>query len=498
MSERKYQEPEAAEGCPTTDRPSSKAPQRSNEQPKLWTPVFVTIVMITLCTFIVGQGTNSGTSVYLSLKGGTSTYAGILAAVFSVAAAVARLLCGPIIDRRGRRRIMVIGAAVMLVGTIGPAISQNTALFVLWRFLQGAGFAAAGTASATAAADVLPMERLGEGIGYYGLGQAISMSIGPALALFLVTTEPAENLYLGLSAAAALTVLFAVLCRYEKNPQSLPKTSAYRHTWEKANSDEAASEAEEAEKSANAAPNKDTVAAEAETKIASHVAEDTDAATNEGTAANASTRKSADAANMQKTTGIYRIFEPRALPGTLPMLILSPAFGFGIFFVGLYGTSIGIGSSGLFFTIAAVSMIAVRLKSGAFMDRVLPIKIFTASTLCGLAAYLMLFAAGSGMPHGVTEALFYASGIPYGACLGISLPLNQAVAVKNTPPERWGATNALFLLASDVGIGIASIIWGMVNDSFGFTATICCVLGCIAASYALAWAVYPKSAKRAR
>lgn len=444
-------------------------------RPKLWTPVFVTIVMLTLCTFIVGQGTNSGTSVYLSLKGGSSTYAGILAAVFSVAAAVVRLLCGPIIDRRGRRLIMVAGAAVMFVGTIGPAFSQNTALFVLWRFLQGAGFAAAGTASATAAADVLPMERLGEGIGYYGLGQAISMSIGPALALFLVTTNPAENLYLGLSAAAALTVLFAVLCRYEKNPQTLPETSAYRRHWEK----------EEAMRGGSPGSEEATATARVETCADSTAPSESETAPPQGAAA-----------PKPQVTGIYCIFEPRALPGTLPMLILSPAFGFGIFFVGLYGTSLGVGSAGLFFTAAAVSMIAVRLKSGAFMDRVLPIKIFTVSTLCGLVAYLMLFAAGMSLPQQAAEALFYASGIPYGVCLGISLPLNQAVAVKNTPSERWGATNALFLLASDVGIGVASVIWGMVNDSFGFTATICCVLGCIIASYALAWAVYPESAKR--
>ncbi len=81
-----------------------------------------------------------------------------------------------------------------------------------------------------------------------------------------------------------------------------------------------------------------------------------------------------------------RIFEKHALPGTLPMIVLSPAFGFAIFFVGLYGASLGVGNAGLFYTLSAVSMILVRLKSGAFMDRFAPIVILPVALACGLVA----------------------------------------------------------------------------------------------------------------
>ena len=64
--------------------------------------------------------------------------------------------------------------------------------------------------------------------------------------------------------------------------------------------------------------------------------------------------------------------------------------------------------------------------------------------------------------------------------------------MKNTPPERWGAANALFQLAIDVGIGGTCIIWGIVNDCFGFPVAICCAMCCIVASYLVARAVYPK------
>ena len=192
---------------------------------------------------------------------------------------------------------------------------------------------------------------------------------------------------------------------------------------------------------------------------------------------------------MAKQGGLSSLFEPRALAGALPVMVISPTFGFGIFFVGLYGTELGVGSASLFYTIAAVSMIVVRLKSGAFMDRVVPIKIFTVAVICGLVTTAMLFFAA------VSDWIFYLSGISYGLCLGLAMPVNQSVAVKNTPSDRWGAANGLFLLAQDLGIGLSSVLWGVTAEQFGFQVTIVLVACCIAASYAIAWASYPKRDK---
>lgn len=448
---------------------------------QLWSTTFVLVVASTLCCFMVGQGLNSSTSVYVALYGGTAAYAGVLAAVFSGAAAVVRLLSGPLIDGRGRRIVMLFGFAVLIVGTVGPLFTHDVAPFVVFRILQGAGFSAVTTASATAAADALPASRMGEGIGYYGLGQALSMSIGPALALALVSTDPPENLFVGVTAIAVVGLSMIFLCRYEKHPEMLPEEAVYRRRLEELESEAARTGAAEAGKES-----KQVEASEgdkcAEAAGALEAAETT-----------TSTAQSRMEGRPKRESIASRIFEKHALPGTLPMIVLSPAFGFVIFFVGLYGASLGVGNAGLFYTLSAVSMILVRLKSGVFMDRFAPIKILPVALACGLVAFAMLVACGTvldGAP--VRDAVFNLSGIVYGFCIGIALPLNQSVAVKNTPPERWGAANALFQLANDVGIGGACVIWGIVNDCFGFPVTICCAMCCIAASYFVARAVYPK------
>lgn len=451
---------------------------------QLWSTTFVLVVASTLCCFMVGQGLNSSTSVYVALYGGTAAYAGVLAAVFSGAAAVVRLLSGPLIDGRGRRIVMLFGFAVLIVGTVGPLFTHDVAPFVVFRILQGAGFSAVTTASATAAADALPASRMGEGIGYYGLGQALSMSVGPALALALVSTDPPENLFVGVTAIAVVGLSMIFLCRYEKHPEMLPEEAVYRRRLEEGEGEAArtgTAESSEGGKRAEVAGALEA-AGRAGTAEAVETAETT-----------TSTAQSRMEGRPKRESIASRIFEKHALPGTLPMIVLSPAFGFVIFFVGLYGASLGVGNAGLFYTLSAVSMILVRLKSGAFMDRFAPIKILPVALACGLVAFAMLVACGTvldGAP--VRDAVFNLSGIVYGFCIGIALPLNQSVAVKNTPPERWGAANALFQLANDVGIGGACVIWGIVNDCFGFPVTICCAMCCIAASYFVARAVYPK------
>lgn len=150
----------------------------------------------------------------------------------------------------------------------------------------------------------------------------------------------------------------------------------------------------------------------------------------------------------------------------------------------------------MFYTVSAVAMIAVRLGAGRFMDRSSAIRIFAVAVVTGLICYVMLLGAAAGPAW--AAGLYYAAGIPYGISIGLAIPINQSVAVKNSPASRWGATNALFMLASDVGIGLSCLVWGMVNDAFGFSVTMLCVMGCIVAAFGLAWLCYPASDKRWR
>ena len=407
-------------------------PQRD----KLWTPVFVFVIAISMCSFMTSQGLNSGTTVYLDRIGFDTTVAGVSAALFSISAAVTRLIAGPILDKRGRYAFCLAGLGILIASTFVCSLGLHMNALLACRVLQGFGFAIGTTSAATMAADVLPISRMGEGIGYFGLGQAIAMSIGPALAMFLVNSDRPENLYLGLAVLSTCAFVMASQCNYEKHPEKLVPQAAHLKKMERIASGEAP---------------------------ATH------------------------------KLSLRNMFHPGAMRAAIPSLIMGPVFGFNIYFVGLLGTSLGVGNAGIYYTMSAIVMIVVRLVASRIMDRIAPAKLLTFGVVCGLGAYALLHHVSGMGPSPTTTALFFVAGAVFGLYSGVTMPITQTVAVKCTPPEIWGEANALTLLAVDVGIGIACIVWGYVNATFGFGASIFGCMGCMATALLAGWILYPRN-----
>lgn len=417
-----------------------------NNKDRLWTPLFIVLTLATLFMFMTGQGANAGTSVYLERIGGSLGLAGFGALMFSFSAAIARIFGGSFIDSHGRQKAIVGGCSIMLFGTIAPLVYNDAIFFVLWRVLQGAGFSIATTAGATAAADILPSSRLGAGIGYYGLGQAIATAIGPAIAIFLVTTNPPENFYIGISLCAAIALILGCLINYEKNPSKLPSSSEYRIRWE------------------------DNKLKASETKQTEEI----------------------ESKNYGKVrTFINKVFEPGALAGTIPIIGMTFCFSFNIFYIGLFGNKIGVTNSGLYFTITAIVMIIIRMSGGKLMDKGRPLTIMGIAVIGGLLSYSLHLANSLELFGSYSSVAFFVAAIPFGICMGLSIPINQTMAVKNSPSSRWGAANALFMLGIDVGNGVLSFVWGFVIEYFGFTVAIIFVLFGICLSLFLALRCYP-------
>lgn len=433
---------------------------------RLFSPVFILIIVCTLCCFLFGQGANAGTTVYLEAKGEPTTLAGIGALTMSLSAALSRVVTGPLSDSYGRKKAIIAGCAIMIAGAIGPMLTNTGAAFIVWRILQGLGFSAATTALATAAADVLPLSRLGEGIGYYGLGQAISMSCGPAIAIALVYSDSPENFYIGLALFSFVALLTSFFISYEKDPEKLPATAEFLVRWKRGDIPYSRPDGLDAPEPG---------------------CQGSSTRTEKGGKSTSPDRVPGKRLSLKKL--VDGIFEPPALRGTIPMMLIATSFGFGIFYMGVYGGHLGVGTPSLFYTISAVTMIIVRLVSGSFMDKLRPIFIMGAAVVCGLACYSLLVWC-SFTPD--CDATYYAAGAFYGVSLGVSLPINQTIAVRLSDPERWGAANGLYLFGNDIGIGIASLLWGITIPSLGYTATLLCVMGCIAASFVAALICYPR------
>ncbi|MBO7288087.1 MAG: MFS transporter [Bacteroidales bacterium] len=156
---------------------------------------------------------------------------GLVLSGYSVAALAIRFFSGYIVDRFSRKKVLMIGYAAFALFFAGYYITGSIVLFAIIRTLHGAPFGLTSVSSNTVAIDVLPSQRRGEGIGYWGLSNNFAMAVGPTLSLLLYSTYNNYNLLFTVSLFVALLGLVVnsfVECKYrppvmEKKKMSLDR-----------------------------------------------------------------------------------------------------------------------------------------------------------------------------------------------------------------------------------------------------------------------------------
>lgn len=156
---------------------------------------------------------------------------GLVLSGYSIAALAIRFFSGYIVDRFSRKKVLLIGYASFALFFIGYYFTASIILFAVIRTLHGAPFGLSSVSSNTVAIDVLPSQRRGEGIGYWGLSNNFAMAIGPSLSLMLYHHFNNYNLLFTVSLFVALFGLLIntfVDCKYrppimEKKKMSLDR-----------------------------------------------------------------------------------------------------------------------------------------------------------------------------------------------------------------------------------------------------------------------------------
>jgi MFS family permease len=135
--------------------------------------------------------------------------AGFTGGIFIIGSCIARILIGKEMNRFGYRRSLCMGIILSVVMSLSYFVATNIPVLLIIRFLHGMAFGISTTVSSTIVADMLPGDRIGEGIGYYCLSQTFATAIGPFLALFL-TKSGNFNMIFAVSALAAVISLVLI------------------------------------------------------------------------------------------------------------------------------------------------------------------------------------------------------------------------------------------------------------------------------------------------
>ncbi len=117
--------------------------------------------------------------------GASALVAGIVAAVMNLCSLFFRPFAGQLTDRVSKFRLAFLGGVLLLIAGVGYAISPSPWLVVVFRIVNGFGFALCSVCMATWLSGLLPRDRIGTGMGYYGMMNALGMAIAPALGIFV-------------------------------------------------------------------------------------------------------------------------------------------------------------------------------------------------------------------------------------------------------------------------------------------------------------------------
>ncbi|WP_391559048.1 MFS transporter [Robertmurraya sp.] len=159
-----------------------------------------------------------------------------------------------------------------------------------------------------------------------------------------------------------------------------------------------------------------------------------------------------------KKTGTQKIelFEKSVLPITISVFFLNIAYGGITAFVPLFTYSLAV-NSGAFFLVYAATLVLSRPIAGKLSDRhgekfvIIPALGMTIIALISLS-----------LAEGLIGILV--SAVLYGIGFGSASPALQAATVRLARPDRKGVANASLLTATDLGIGLGSIVLGWISQ----------------------------------
>lgn len=190
---------------------------------ELYTPRFFTLAVANFCV-LSSFGAFFMFPLFVLEKGGTESDIGIIMGAFALASVVCRPWISQMIDRTGRKRTYSIGLLSMSIAPlVYLAFKGNLDEFypavIAVRICHGVGFALCITAAFTFVADIIPANRLNEGLGIFGVSGLTGSALGPAVAEFIIRRFGFDILFMTAGAVAFV----GFLCH-------LPVKETYRAT----------------------------------------------------------------------------------------------------------------------------------------------------------------------------------------------------------------------------------------------------------------------------
>lgn len=161
--------------------------KKSKSAETIWNMTFISIFITNGLMYVGQQMVQPLITSYAKEAGAAGTVIGVIAGAFTITSIIFKLFSAPAIDTYNKKIILSIAMCVMGAAYLGFSISNTIPQIFSFRLLQGCGQAFTTSCCLALAADALPKDKMGQGIGTFTLAQAMCQAIGPTIGKYSQT-----------------------------------------------------------------------------------------------------------------------------------------------------------------------------------------------------------------------------------------------------------------------------------------------------------------------
>lgn len=178
---------------------------------KLWGRSFLFIMIANSIMFMAFEMLLPTLPLFVSSIGGNASQVGLVTGVFMFSAIIIRPFTSSLAAKVHKKILLLVGVALCALMTGAYYWAPNVGTVLVIRLVHGLGFGIATTYFATIVTDIIPKDRRGEGMGYFGVGETVAVSVGPLIGTSILVAFDFHGLFYGGMGILFLALLMTAL-----------------------------------------------------------------------------------------------------------------------------------------------------------------------------------------------------------------------------------------------------------------------------------------------
>lgn len=385
-----------------------------SKRESFWTKNFILLLISNALLFMIFDMLVPTLPLFAQRIGCNAPQIGMVVGSFTISAMLIRLFASRFMLLFNKKYILLVGILLCMLATACYELATGFFALIAFRLLHGLGHGVSSTYFATMASEELPYNRLGEGMGYFGVGETVCMSVAPIIGLAILNKFNFTALFI-FGAFILLLSAIMLLCTSYKKFEKIP---VYKNDNKKAP---------------------------------------------------------------------IKLIEKRVLPQCILILIIGIVISGVMSYLSIYAEQQKINNVAWFFFIAAISGIFIRIISGKVFDRKGPIYVLLPCGICLIIAMILI-------AYSRSELMLNTAGLFYGVAFGAIFPVVQAWVISKVDESSREEAVSSFLNFFDLGLGVGSLILGIIIDMTSYKSMYLTLILFIAAYMGLS--IYIEKSKR--